>query len=94
MIGVVRVNEALWLSSGYHRAYAALRSGNAPIIAAIVTHPVVPEVVKSAAAPRLSDYLDDTLAMQVLLWRVRYELHVDLQARTSRVVRLRPPTAT
>lgn len=89
MIGVVRTNESLWLWSGYHRAYAALRAQNTPILAAVVTHPVVPEVVLGPRAARLSDYLSETLAMSVRMWRVRYELHIDMQARTSQVRRFR-----
>jgi hypothetical protein len=89
MIGVVRVKDALWLSSGYHRAYAALHAQNSPIFAAVVTHPVVPDVVLGSRSPRFSDYTSETLAMSVKMWRVRYELHLDLQAKTSQVRRFR-----
>jgi hypothetical protein len=89
MIGIVRVNGALWLSSGYHRAYAALRALNAPILAAVVTHPVVPDIVLGSRCARLSDYLTETMAMAVEVWRLRYELHLDLQTRTSQMSRFR-----
>ena len=90
MIGVVRVEESLWLSSGYHRAYAAMCAQNTPILGVVVTHPAVPDVVLSNRAPRLSDYLKTSLAMPAKMWRVRYELHADLKTRTSQVRRLRP----
>jgi hypothetical protein len=89
MIGIVRVKGALWLSSGYHRAYAAFRAQNSPIFAAVVTHPVVPDVMLGSRSPRFSDYTSETLAMSVEMWRVRYELHIDVLARSSQVKRFR-----
>ena len=91
MIGVVRVGQSLWLSSGYHRAYAALQATNTPILAAEVTHPKIPDLIQSGSGPRLLDYLDETLTKDVWVWPVRYELHIDLDTKQSRVVRLRPP---
>lgn len=89
MIGIVRVLGSLWLSSGYHRVYAALCAANTPILAALVTHPAVSDLVTTARAPRLSDYLDPVLATNAKFWRVRYELQADLATKTSRVVRFK-----
>src|SRR5208282_3178905 len=96
MIGVVRVGEALWLWSGYHRAYVALCPDSAgvgcqskAILAAVVTHPKVLPILSAPRAPKFSDLGDEQSALRVRLWSVRYELQADLQSRTWRIARFR-----